>query len=553
MRISLLPAIVTGLALALLQAPSRADKYAQAVRDEQVLREAGIDTDGPGLLAFFRKHTTTAADVANIEQLIKDLGDDSFRLRERATSRLMAIGDRAVPLLRRAEASRDPEVACRARKCLQQIKSGSAEALLSAAAGLLAVRKPEGTAKVLLDYVPFSEREYLTERIHAALAAVAVRAGKPEPVLVEALADRLAARRAAAGVALARAGVAGKVPEVRKLLQDPKALVRRLVGLNLARARDKQAVPVLIALLEELPAEEIGEIEDLLFTLAADKAPEVASGTSAEERKKYRAAWDDWYRASRDHLDMDRLAEATRVAGHTLILLLDEGRAVDLDSGKKLRWQVEGLKFPLDAEYLPGDNVLVAEYRGGRVSERNSKGEVVWEKAVMEPLVAQRLPSGNTFIATSSRFSEVDKNGKEVWAQNPPVGGRVMKAVRLRNGHVACVTLLASARFYEIDREGNVARNFPVQLSTSGGRLDVLRNGHVILPEKENNRVVEHDTQGRRVWEAPFEQPIATARLANGHILVTSYQSKKAVELDRSGKPVWEYESTARLTRAWRH
>jgi len=50
-----------------------------------------------------------------------------------------------------------------------------------------------------------------------------------------------------------------------------------------------------------------------------------------------------------------------------------------------------------------------------------------------------------------------------------------------------------------------------------------------------------------------FAEGFATARLANGHILVTSYQSKKAVELDRSGKPVWEYESTARLTRAWRH
>src|SRR5262249_61016265 len=107
MRISLLPAIVTGLALALLQAPSPAEKDEQAVRDEQVLREAGIDTDGPGLLAFFRKHTTTAADVANIEQLIKDLGDDSFRLRERATSRLRAIGDSAVPLLRRPYTSRE--------------------------------------------------------------------------------------------------------------------------------------------------------------------------------------------------------------------------------------------------------------------------------------------------------------------------------------------------------------------------------------------------------------------------------------------------------------
>src|SRR5205085_241692 len=162
------------------------------------------------------------------------------------------------------------------------------------------------------------------------LVALAVRDGKPDPVVVEALADRHPARRIAAGVALARAGAAGKVPALPKLLQDPKPRVRLLVGLALARARQKEAVPVLIALLEE-------------------------------------------------------------------------GRAVDLDRNNKPRWQVDGLKFPLDAQYLPGDRVLVAEYQGARVSERNRKGEVVWEKGVLQPLVAQRLANGNTFIATSNQ------------------------------------------------------------------------------------------------------------------------------------------------------
>ncbi|MBI1914819.1 MAG: PQQ-binding-like beta-propeller repeat protein [Planctomycetes bacterium] len=546
-------AAVSGLALVLLAAMLRADKDDSVTRDERTLREAGIDTDGPGLLAFLRKNTTTDADVASLEALIKDLGADRFRVREQATARLIAVGERAVSLLRVAEKSRDPEVAYRARRCLEQIKQGASEALLATAARLLALRKPDGAAKVLLDYVPFAEQEYLVEEVRTALAAVAVRDGKPDPVVVEALTDRHPARRAAAGVALARAGVARKVAGLHKLLQDSKPRVRLVVGLALARARDKDALPVLIALLEELPAAEIGEAENLLFTLAADKAPEVSAGTTPEERKKYRAAWDDWYRAHKDGLDLAKLGDAARLAGHTLVLLLDEGRAVDVDRDNKPRWQVEGLKFPLDAQYLPGDHLLVAEYQGGRVSERNRKGEVVWEKRVLQPLVAQRLPNGNTFIATSNQLSEVDKSGKEVWSQTPPLGGRVMKAVRLRNGHVACVTEVGGSRFYEIDRDGNVIRNFPVQLSTSGGRIDVLPNGHVVVPEKDNNRVIEHNVQGRRIWEAPFEQPIAAVRLGNGHTLVTSYQSKKAVELDRNGKPVWEYESTTRLTRAWRH
>src|SRR5262249_18835755 len=143
MRILRTPA-VCGLALALLVAALRADKDEAVTRDERTLREAGINTDGPGLLAFFRKNTTSDADMASLEALIKDLGADRFRVREKATARLIAIGERAVPLLRDAEKSRDPEVAYRARRCLEQINTGAAEALLATAARLVAVRKPDG-------------------------------------------------------------------------------------------------------------------------------------------------------------------------------------------------------------------------------------------------------------------------------------------------------------------------------------------------------------------------------------------------------------------------
>ncbi len=526
-----------------------------AARDERLLRDNGIGVDGPALLAFFRQHTTTQADVARIEQLLKELGADRFRVRQEASARLAAIGERAVPSLRTAEKSSDPEVARRASRCLLEIKAGASEALLSAAARLVAVRKPDGAAQVLLDYVPFAEQAYLARQVRDALAAVAIPGGRPDPALVAALEDRSAPKRAAAGVALARAGKAAApaLPAVRKLLQDPKAQVRLHVGLALASVREKEALPALIGLLDELPPEELGEVEGLLYAVAGDKAPDVPLGPDAEERRKVRTAWEDWYKTNKDDLDAARLEEALRPRDHTLVVLLNEGRVVDLDAQNRARWQVDGLKFPLDAQYLPGDRVLVAEYEGGRVSERNNKGEVVWEKKLLQPLVAQRLPGGHTFIATATLFVEVDRDGKEVWRQPPPVGGRVMKAVRLRNGHVACVVMVGTTRFFEVDREGKPVRTFGVELSTSGGRIDVLGNGHVLIPEKDTNRIVEHDAQGRRVWEASFAEPIAAVRLPNGNTLVTSYQSPRAVEIDRKGKEVWEYKSGTRVTRAIRH
>jgi hypothetical protein len=543
----------TLVALASLMAAAAAVDKEQLTRDERALREAGVETTGPGLLAFFRQHTASAADTDTLRQLIKDLGDDSFKKRERASARLTAIGSRAVPLLREATSHRDIEVVARARRCLSEIKLGSVEALLSAAARLIAERKPTGATRVLLDYLALVEDEDLAEEVQKTLAALALPGGKPDAALVAALAAKAPRVRIGAAVALTRAGAAKDVPGVSKLLRDPEARVRLRVGLALAAARDRDAVPVLIALLGELPAEETADIEELLASLAGDKAPTASPGTTPASRREYRAAWEGWYRAHKDQVTAERLAAAFRPRDRTLIVLLNAGRVIDVDAGGKTLWQVEGLKFPLDAQYLPGDRVLVAEYEGGRVSERNRKGEVVWEKKVLNPIVAQRLPNGNTFIATSSRLLEVDPSGREVWEQPPPQRGRVMKALRLRNGDVAVVTMLGGSRFFVIDREGTIRHSFGVELSTSGGRLDVLRNGHVLIPERGHGRVAEYDKAGKVVWQARFTDPVAAVRVARGNVLVTGMNSEKAVELDRKGKVVWEHKADGRLTRAWRH
>src|SRR5262245_31172892 len=73
--------------------------------DERVLREAHIGTDGPALLAFFKKRIVSSADREKIAVLIKNLGDDEFQVREKASADLIALGGRAEAQLR--EAARD--------------------------------------------------------------------------------------------------------------------------------------------------------------------------------------------------------------------------------------------------------------------------------------------------------------------------------------------------------------------------------------------------------------------------------------------------------------
>ena len=66
--------------------------------------------------------------------------------------------------------------------------------------------------------------------------------------------------------------------------------------------------------------------------------------------------------------------------GNTLVVLLDQGKLVDLDPSNKVLWQMEGLEFPLDVQVLPNKRVLIAEHGANRVTERDQQGKVLWEK-----------------------------------------------------------------------------------------------------------------------------------------------------------------------------
>jgi len=150
---------------------------------------------------------------------------------------------------------------------------------------------------------------------------------------------------------------------------------------------------------------------------------------------------------------------------------------------------------------------------------------------------------------------EVDRAGKETVLWSSQRGEQVMRAQKLPKGDLALVVQLnlGTARYVRVDPAGKELASFGVDISTSGGRVDVQPNGHVLIPELNSNRVVELDGEGRPVWEAAVQQPIQAVRLANGHTLVTSMSTDVgAVELDRSGKPVWTYKEETRVTRAVR-
>lgn len=525
-----------------------------AQTDEELLSNHKLPTDGPTLLTFFRERTLHLGDVKRIEQLIEQLGDESFDKREEASGKLIQLGERAKPFLVKALKEPDVEVVRRARECLNAIERGVSWQTIVAAVHVLGKHNPEGTTRTLLDYLPSADHEQVISAIHQVLGKVAVKDGKADPVIVASLKDENKLKRAAAAVALAKSRAKEQLPEVRKLLEDREPLVRLQVALALCEVPRREAIPALIGLLDApgLSPDELGKAEDLLYRLANENAPEVLPGSDAASRRRYREAWEKWWEKNKD-FDIARLEEITRTFGHTLVVLLDENIVQELDENNKVRWQLKDVEFPLDVQLLSGDRVLLAENQGNRVTERNLKGEVLWEKKILGPLVAQRLPNGNTFIANREGVVEVNRDGEEVYSYTRPAGELIMRAAKLPNGDIALVTQLGVSRYVRLDASRKERKSFGVNVQTFGGKLDVLPNGNVLIPELGTNRVVEYDAQGKMVGQVDVESPVIATRLRNGNTLVTSINPQVgAVELDRSGKVVWQYRATSRVTRAYR-
>jgi hypothetical protein len=79
------------------------------------------------VLAYAEPPALSGEEQAKLDKLIKDLSSQEFTVREAASKGLVAVGRRALPKLRGALKSKDPEVANRAGTAIEQIEAGDEE------------------------------------------------------------------------------------------------------------------------------------------------------------------------------------------------------------------------------------------------------------------------------------------------------------------------------------------------------------------------------------------------------------------------------------------
>ena len=194
--------------------------------DEKLLKAAKIDTEAPPLLDYFRKRTITAKEREKIDGLIRLLGDDSFKVREKASADLLALGTIVLPQLQRAVNDRDEEIRERAREGIAALEGKTNAALSAAVVRVLRVRAPTETVKTLLEYLPDAEDDTVVDEVLTTLAILGVKDNKVDALLVEAMKDKQPARRAAAALVLGRSGTVEQRRQGRALLTDADVRVR---------------------------------------------------------------------------------------------------------------------------------------------------------------------------------------------------------------------------------------------------------------------------------------------------------------------------------------
>ncbi len=510
-------------------------------------------TAGDGPLDEFRKRTLSEGDREKCLALIVTLNDEAFKIREKATADLKAMGVSIVPLLRQAVNADDPEGGRRVRECLEELDKDKNATLPANLPRLIAVRKPAGAAEALLGFVPFAEDDFTRGDIQNALNAVAYHDGKPDAALARHLEDKSPFRRAAAAVALCQGPLGDNLPTVRKLLGDKDLNVRMQTALSLAGAREREAVPVLIALVEELPEGKSLPVEEYLTRMAADKKPATLPEGEAQ-RGKRRELWAAWWKekgAQVALVDRNPPAVGQQYLGYTLLVHGQNNQVSELGIDGKVRWTIANVQGVTDAQILPGERVLITEMQTQTVSERNTRGDVLWTKHLPNfwPISAQRLPTGNTLVVSRNGLVEVDRAGKELFTYNRQTQD-IMNALKTRNGEYVCITQQGGV--LTLDKSGKEVKSFSAgQIATNGN--DILPNGNVVIPVQWMNKVTEFDNTGKVVWEANLPQPMSATRLPSGNTLVTVQQwPAKVYELDRKGQVVKETSIPFVATRARR-
>jgi HEAT repeat protein len=547
--------------------------------EERILKASKVDTDDASLLALLKKHSANDADLQRIDALVCQLGSDDFSEREQASSKLKALGLVAASQLYKAQTHQDPEIASRAKSCLQQVERDARAAPPLMVVRLLLRRHPSGLGEALLQYLPFATEEDVVTECMYGLNRLAEQDDKTRAALDAALKDQMPARRAAAACILCRIGSQQQRTTVKELLKDQDSTVRLRAAQGLLASRDKAAVPVLIALLDEPSVTISWQAEELLHWAAGEDAPDDTIGAaSPESRKKCRAAWASWWAKLGKNLDLKNGGQDRRCP--SLLLVSEESSGSNqfrlwlCGCDGRPRWQLPSLERIQDVQLLPDNRILLGEFVDpgraetwgtespiiGRVTERDLHGKVCWQREQhIYPEFARRLPSGNVVIAQPGGFTEIQRGGKVVhtYKQGRDSWLCLVTMQMLDGSHFLCKSRDEDACKLLIVELGQsayrVVNQIDLQVADPGRfEAEMLPNGYVLLVANDPRRLKMIGNEGRVAWESKgAEVSKARSHRAGTKLVLRDASGRRLVEINQADKVIWETFTARQIRRFW--
>ncbi|MCR9119226.1 MAG: PQQ-binding-like beta-propeller repeat protein [bacterium] len=523
----LLP-IVFLLLFAIAASPGWADDLES---DYKLLKEIGLDPSAKGAAEFLRELTSNDSQRELIVQLIDNLGDRDFHIREEATRRLLRMPVAPTALLvEAAKSAPDLEIQWRAKWVLRRNETQSSRTLFSSLR-IVAAEPGEVKLKTLFAALPFCQQEYVRRAAEEAILASATV--NDLNTIRSQLTNESSAHRIAAAKCLLKVAPESEWEPVVAMLSDQDEAVGIQAASALADKGDRRVLGPLVELLGSKEATIRSSAAVMLRGLTGESIP-FAAYEEAEKRSEMQAQWREWVTENGNSAKLSfpvarQLSGRGDLAGNTLVSTGSRGVVLELDPTGKQVWS-----YPIDAwsaEKLPNGNVLIGSYGNNKVIEVDSGGNVKWELTGVNAMNAKPLANGNYLIAdfSGNRVMEVNPSKKTVWEVDTPEN--CFDCDRLPNGNTiaGCPNVIVE---YAPDK--SEVRRWKI-----AGRLNgfhALPSGNLLIANYGAGKVMELDADGKEVWSFAEAGPCDVFQLPTGKILVTT--QSRVIELQADRKTV---------------
>lgn len=185
------------------------------------------------------------------------------------------------------------------------------------------------------------------------------------------------------------------------------------------------------------------------------------------------------------------------------------------------------------------------------------KGQRLWDSGKAGARDGWVLPSGNILIAWKDIVKEFTPAKEIVWEyKRDPANREIGTVQRLDSGMTLVTELGKKPRLMEVDADGNIQMEFPLQPETDNAHMQTrmarkLSNGNYLVPHLLAFKVKEYTPSGKVVREFKTDAddlggrdsknwPFTAIRLENGNTMICLTNGNKVIEVDANGKRVWK-------------